>query len=178
MAYQIVYADPPWDYAGKTQHTSKTAVASAKDHYNTMKLEDLKKLKVADVCDKNCLLFMWSSSPHLAQAIELMKAWGFEYKTVAFVWDKEKTNPGYYTLSQCELVLVGKRGVFPARGSRKERQYLCEMRGRHSEKPAEIRSRIERMFPTVKKLEMFARTKCDGWDVFGNEVEGSITLKT
>jgi N6-adenosine-specific RNA methylase IME4 len=120
---------------------------------------------------------MWTSSPHLEQSIELMKAWGFEYKTIAFIWDKQKTNPGYYTLSRCEICLVGKRGLFPAnRGSRKEQQFLSEMRREHSQKPDEVRLRIERMFPNSKKLELFAREKREGWDVFGNEVEGSITL--
>lgn len=174
--YQVIYADPPWDYNGKTQHTTRTAVASAIDHYPTMKLDALKALNVEAVCAADAVLFLWTSSPHLAQALELMKAWGFQYKTVAFVWDKVKTNPGHYTLSQCELCLVGKRGKFPERGSRKERQMLTELRGRHSAKPAEIRGRIERMFPTARRLELFARTATDGWDVYGNEVEGSISI--
>ena len=177
MAYQVLYADPPWDYAGKTQQNGKVAVKSATDHYPTMTLAELKALKVKDICDKKAILFMWSSSPHLPQAIELMEAWGFKYKTVAFVWEKQKTNPGYYTLSQCELCLVGVKGGIPSpRGSRKERQFLSAMRGRHSEKPAEIRERIKRMFPTQKKVELFSRAKPDDWDVWGNEVESTISL--
>jgi N6-adenosine-specific RNA methylase IME4 len=177
MAYEILYADPPWDYNGKTQHTTKTAVASAIDHYKTMTLQELKDLNVKSVVAKDALLFLWTSSPHLVQALELMSAWGFEYKTIAFVWDKVKTNPGHYTLSQCELCLVGKRGRFPSgRGSRKERQFISEMRGAHSAKPAAVRSRIEAMFPTSRRLELFARVKPAGWDVFGNEVGGSISL--
>lgn len=176
MTYQILYADPPWDYAGRTQQNGVKAVKSAKDHYNTMSLEDLKKLRVEEKCADDALLFLWTSSPHLPQAIELMTAWGFDYKTIAFIWDKQKTNPGYYTLSRCEICLVGKRGRFPTpRGSRKEHQFLSEMRGRHSKKPDEIRKRIERMFPTQKKLELFARETTEGWDVFGNEVSG-ITI--
>jgi len=173
--YSVLYADPPWDYAGKTQHTSgdfKEGM-SAKDHYNTMTLEELKKLKIQEKTEKDCILFMWTSSPHLPQALELMKAWGFDYKTIAFVWDKQKTNPGYYTLSQVEICLVGKKGKFPTpRGSRKERQFLSEMRGVHSKKPDEVRRRISKMFPTQKKLELFARQTSDGWDVWGNEVDG------
>jgi N6-adenosine-specific RNA methylase IME4 len=106
-----------------------------------------------------------------------MKAWGFAYKTIAFVWDKQKVNPGYYTMSQCEICLVGKKGTIPApRGTRNERQFLSEMRGRHSTKPDEIRKRIERMFPTQKKIELFARETVEGWDAWGNEVETSISL--
>lgn len=175
--YEVIYADPPWDYNGKTQHTSIKAVQSAKDHYPCMTLDELKALNVKGVAAANSICFLWTSSPHLPQAIELLSAWGYSYKTIAFIWDKQKTNPGYYTLSQCEICLVGKRGTIPKeRGSRKERQFISEMRGRHSAKPEEVRNRIERMFPTQKKLEMFARHKKDGWDVFGNECTDSITL--
>ena len=175
--YDIVYADPPWDYAGRTQHTTVKEVQSAKDHYPCMKLEELKRLDVKSICAPNSLCFLWTSSPHLPQAIELLGAWGFAYKTIAFVWHKQKTNPGYYTLSECEICLVGKRGTFPKeRGSRRERQFISEIRGPHSQKPAEVRTRIERMFPTHKRLEMFARGSQEGWDVFGNECPNSIPI--
>lgn len=176
--YEVVYADPPWDYNGKSQHANRTdPVASVNSHYNTMTCEQLKKLNVRGILDYNAILFLWTSSPHLPQALEVMKAWGFEYKTVAFVWDKQKVNPGYYTMSQCELCLVGKRGRFPDdRGSRNERQLVSEMRGRHSAKPIEVRRRIERMFPTQKKIELFARERAEGWDAWGNEIQSTITL--
>ena len=177
MSYQVLYADPAWDYAGREQHGKKTSNKSVKDHYPTMTLSAMKELNIKEICDKDCILFMWSSSPHLKQAIELMEAWGFEYKTIAFIWEKQKTNPGYYTLSQCEICIVGKRGKFPAdRGSRKERQFISEMRGKHSAKPLGVRERIVKMFPTQKKLELFAREKAEGWDVWGNEVVGSISI--
>ena len=177
--YSIIYADPCWDYNGATQHTDGDFKEgkSAIDHYKTLKLPELKKMNVANLCEKDCLLFMWSSSPHLDQAIDLMKAWGFQYKTIAFVWDKQKTNPGYYTLSSIEICIVGKRGKIPSpRGQRNIRQFISELRTQHSKKPDGVRERIGQMFPTQKKLEMFARQKCDGWDVFGNEVENSITI--
>ena len=88
--YSILYADPPWDYNGKTQHTDgefKEGM-SAKDHYPTMKLEALKALPIQRITEPNALLFLWTSSPHLPQAIALMEAWGFQYKTIAFIWDK------------------------------------------------------------------------------------------
>lgn len=175
--YSVIYADPCWDYAGREQHNTRDANKSVKDHYNTIPIEKLKKLDVKSISAPDCLLFLWTSSPHLEQAIDLMKAWGFEYKTIAFVWDKEKVNPGYYTLSQCEICIVGKKGKIPTpRGSRKERQFLNKMRTKHSEKPEEIRDRITRMFPTQKKIELFSRHKIEGWDCWGNEVDG-ITLK-
>jgi N6-adenosine-specific RNA methylase IME4 len=180
MPYSILYCDPPWDYDGKTQHTDGKFKEgkSAKDHYNTMTLTQLKQLNIKEITEKDCLLFLWTSSPHLPQAIELMTAWGFEYKTIAFVWDKQKTNPGYYTLSQVEICIVGKKGKIPeGRGSRKERQFLSEMRGPHSAKPIEIRERITRMFPDHKKVELFARSKPDGWDVWGNQVESDVSVE-
>ena len=180
MPYSILYADPPWDYGGKTQHTSGAFKEgkSAVDHYQTLPLPALKALKVGALAAPDSLLFLWTSSPHLPQALELMAAWGFVYKTVAFVWHKQKTNPGYYTLSSCELCLVGKRGTIPSpRGSRKEHQFLSELRGVHSAKPAEVRDRICRMFPTQKKVELFARQKTAGWDVWGNEIESDVALE-
>jgi N6-adenosine-specific RNA methylase IME4 len=177
--YDIIYADPPWDYKGQNQHAGKAGptTGGAISHYPTMVLNELKQLPIVDLCNDNALLFMWTSSPHLNQAIDLMSAWGFIYVTVAFVWDKMRLNPGYYTMSQCELVILGKRGKIPTpRGARNVRQYVQELRGRHSEKPHEVRKRIDLMFPTQKKLELFARVKSDGWDTWGNEVANDIEV--
>jgi N6-adenosine-specific RNA methylase IME4 len=179
MNYEIIYCDPPWDYKGQTQHNGKGGkdTGGATTHYGCMKLPELKLLNVPNICFDDCLMFMWSSSPHLDQAIDLLKSWGFKYATIAFIWDKKKVNPGFYTMSQCEIVLVGKRGKIPQpRGARNIRQFLSEMRGKHSVKPSEVRTRIEEMFPTQKKLEMFARETTEGWDVFGDELEDSITI--
>lgn len=177
--YSIIYCDPPYDYAGRKQHGKVAENASADTHYDTMVLADLKKLKVADIAEDNALLFQWTTSPHLPQALELMSAWGFKYSTIAFVWYKEKTNPGYYTLSECEICLVGRKGSIPKpRGSRKERQFLSALRGKHSEKPEEIRRRIEKMFPEQKKVELFARKPTEGWAVWGNEVASTAVLET
>jgi N6-adenosine-specific RNA methylase IME4 len=120
---------------------------------------------------------MWTSSPHLDQAIELMKAWGFKWATVGFVWDKQKVNPGFYTMSQVELCLIGKKGKIPQpRGARNIRQLVSIERGKHSAKPHEVRQRIELMFPTQNKIELFARDEVEGWDCHGNEVEGGAFL--
>jgi N6-adenosine-specific RNA methylase IME4 len=101
-----------------------------------------------------------------------MKHWGFEWATVAFVWDKKKTNPGYYTLSQCELCLVGKRGRIPVpRGSRKVRQLVSEKRTGHSAKPVEVARRITQMFPKQQKIELFATRTLLGWDSWGHGVQ-------
>jgi N6-adenosine-specific RNA methylase IME4 len=179
MRFEILYADPPWDYKGQTQHGGKgvSDTGGAEKHYPTMTLSQLMDLDVPSITADNALLFLWSSSPHLDQAIVLLKAWRFSWATVGFVWDKQRVNPGFYTMSQCELCLIGKRGKIPTpRGARNVRQFVSVLRGEHSEKPAEVRERIEAMFPTQTKIELFARTRTPGWEVFGNEVEGGIKL--
>jgi N6-adenosine-specific RNA methylase IME4 len=175
MKYQIIYSDPCWDYKGQTQHNGKggSDTGGATSHYPTMTLKELKNLKpmIDELADENCLLFMWSSSPHLDQAIDLIKGWGFKWATVGFIWDKQRVNPGFYTMSQCELCLIGKRGKIPKpRGARNVRQFVSELRGRHSAKPHEVRKRIDAMFPSQKKIELFARERVDNWDAWGNEI--------
>ena len=113
---------------------------------------------------------MWTTNPHLQQAIELGVAWGFEYKTVAFVWNKMVHNPGQYTMSYCELCLLFKRGRIPhPRGARNIKQLINCPRKQHSEKPIEVAENIEKMFPTQKKIELFARMKRSGWYSWGLE---------
>lgn len=181
--YDIIYADPPWDYGGKMQFDKSSTssdkmdwnknifISSANFKYPTVKMKELKKIPLLEIAKDDCLLFMWVTNPHLANGIELGKAWGFEYKTVAFVWDKMVHNPGKYTMSYCELCLVFKRGRIPTpRGTRNEKQLLSAPRGEHSVKPSEVRDAIVRMFPTQDKIELFARQRPDSWDVWGLDV--------
>ena len=173
--YDIVYADPPWDYKGQLQHAGAGSAdtGGAARHYPTIALDGLKRLEVAPIAADDSLLFLWSTSPHLDQAIELGKAWGFAWATVAFVWDKVRVNPGFYTMSQCELCLVFKRGRIPApRGARNVRQLVSSRRGPHSAKPPEVRERIEAMFPRQRRLELFARAATPGWDSWGLDAAG------
>ena len=190
--YQVIYADPPWDYGGKMQYDKtvikdenegfkkKIFLSSAEFKYPTVKLKDLKKLDVASISADDCLLFMWTTGPQMANSIELGKAWGFEYKTVAFVWDKMVHNPGRYTLSQTEFVLAFKKGKFPQpRGARNIRQMVQIKRGAHSVKPAEIIDGITKMFPEQEKIELFARNNYVGWDNWGLEIPDSkIEIET
>ena len=178
--YSIVYADPPWDYKGQLQHAGPGSGDSggAVRHYPTVTLRDLKTLPVRTIAADDSLLFLWATNPHLDQAIDLGKAWGFAWATVAFVWDKVRVNPGFYTMSQCELCLVFKRGRIPMpRGARNVRQLVTERRRAHSRKPEEVRRRIDAMFPDLPKVELFARSEAslfaDGtpnrWDAWGLE---------
>lgn len=178
MKYDIIYADPPWQYkSAESLHKSSILNGKINKHYGTMTKKDLLSLPVGNISSENSMMFMWVVSPMLDDGIELMKAWGFKYSTIAFIWHKKRANPGHYTMSECEICLVGRRGKIPKpRGARNIRQFLSEMRGKHSEKPEEIRFRIESMFPDQNKLEMFARKSSDGWDVFGNEVENSVSI--
>ena len=129
--YDVIYADPPWDYGGKMQYDKSSIktenvgfeknvfISAANFKYPTVKLKDLKTLDVGSIAADDCILFMWTTGPQMSNSIELGKAWGFEYKTIAFVWDKQVHNPGRYTLSQTEFVLTFKKGKFPSpRGAR------------------------------------------------------------
>jgi N6-adenosine-specific RNA methylase IME4 len=181
--YDIIYADPPWDYGGKMQfdRSSSSAetldirknifISSASFQYPTLKTEELKKIPIQEIASDDCLLFMWATSPHLQQAIALGEAWGFEYRTVGFIWDKMIHNPGKYTLSNCELCLIFKRGKIPQpRGARNIQQLVRAARGKHSQKPLEVLKNIELMFPQQSKVELFARRKIEGWDYWGLDV--------
>ena len=171
--FDILYADPPWDYKGQLQHAGEGSgdTGGAARHYGTVRLDTLKTLDIPAIAAADSLLFMWSTNPHLDQAIELGKAWGFAWATVAFVWDKLRVNPGFYTMSQCELCLAFKRGRIPApRGARNVRQLVRARRGPHSRKPDEVRRRIGEMFPALRKIELFARgARADGWAAWGLE---------
>ena len=184
--YDVIYADPPWDYGGKMQY-DKTSIktlnvgfeknvfiSAANFKYPTLKLRELKELAVSSIAADDSLLFLWTTGPQFANAIELGTAWGFDYKTVAFVWDKQVHNPGRYTLSQTEFVLAFKRGRFPSpRGARNVRQLVSVHRGEHSEKPQQVIEGITRMFPQQRKIELFARKNYAGWDNWGLEIPGN-----
>lgn len=177
--YEIIYTDPPWQYAS-SDTLAETSLLNKDDnfHYPTMPLEKIKEIDVPSLCADDCLMFMWVVNPMLDDGIELLKHWGFDFNTVAFVWHKQKTNPGYYTMSSIEMVIVGKCGKIPTpRGSRNVKQFLSQTRAKHSVKPSQIRTRIAQMFPTQSKLEMFARSAPDGWDIWGNDVDANIDLE-
>jgi len=185
--FDIIYADPPWDYGGKMQYDKSSIkdinigfardifISSARFKYPTLKVAELKELPVQSVAAADVLLFLWTTGPHMHNAIELGSAWGFEYKTIAFVWDKMIHNPGRYTLSQTEMCLVFKRGRIPTpRGARNIRQLVQVPRGKHSEKPRAVIEGITAMFPTQNKLELFARQPHPGWENWGLEAPASF----
>lgn len=186
--YDVIYADPPWQFK---VWSNKGVGRSAEMHYKTQSINFLRDMNIEALCNPNCVLLMWVTFPCLEQGLELGKSWGFTYKTVAFTWvktNKSNTNAfigmGYYTRSNAEIVLLFTKGKTLERKSKNVPQVLISPRGRHSEKPDEIRKRIVRLFGDVPRLELFARQNSseitedifEGWDVFGNEVENSIEI--
>lgn len=172
--YSVVYADPPWSYGDKM-----TGHSFSLDHeYQTQPLRWIQSLPVSGIALKSSVLLLWVPSPHLPIGLETMRAWGFKFKTIAFVWSKrtsrglEVANLGRWTMGNVELCLLGTRGQ-PQRAVKNVRQLITAARTRHSEKPEEAALRIERLFGDVPRIELFARGERAGWDQFGNQPEWS-----
>lgn len=177
--YGIIMADPAWSYR---VWCKKGVGRTAENHYPTMKLKDICALPVADISASDSALFLWATFPNLPEAFEVIKAWGFNYKTVAFVYVKRnKKSPGffvgcgYWTRANAEVCLLATKGT-PKRVSKCVRQIIDAPIGRHSEKPAETRMRIVDLMGDLPRIELFARERVDGWDCWGNEVDSDITL--
>jgi len=163
-SFGVIYADPPWAY-NESGGGNRTVAA----HYQTMQQAELCAMEIPAAEDS--ILFMWATAPKLPEAVELMAAWGFRYKSHA-VWDKVKIGMGYWFRGQHELLMVGIRGkVSPPPAHLRISSVIRRGRGRHSAKPEEVRDWIARCYPDVPKLEMFSRLKRPGWEVFGNQVE-------
>ena len=183
MKYQIIYADPPWKYYVWSED-KKQAQGRASVHYETMLLEDICKLPISKIADKDCKLFIWATPPALKEALQTMEAWGFEYKTIAFTWVKTNRKNfapffgiGHWTASNAELVLAGiKKGGRLKRKSKSVSQVILYPLEKHSQKPYVVRDKIVELLGDIPRIELFAREKTKGWDVWGNEVESDIKL--
>lgn len=179
--YQIIYADPPWKYNKRSRHDSFGG--GVHTHYQTMSYEDLSKLPIGDLSEKDCILFLWTTFPYLPKQLEIMKKWGFTYKTIGFIWVKlypHKLTPclstGFYSKSNSEGCFIGTKGKPYKPATDTISSVIVTPRQEHSKKPYEARERIELMYPSLLKIELFARQKTEGWDVWGNEVESDIEL--
>ncbi len=170
--YQIIYADPPWKYNDAVGH------GAASKHYSVLSLEEIKALDVVSIADKNCYLFCWCTGPKMSWGIDVIKAWGFKYLTIPFVWIKmtndmkrvREDGIGRYTLNNAEYVLLGRRGEY-RRKSTKIKQVIMAPKVQHSRKPSEVRTRIVELIGDYPRIELFAREKVKGWDYWGNEIK-------
>jgi len=190
--YRIIYADPPWKYNDRKiirkDGKKPKAGIGACNHYDLMSLSDICKLPVSELAANNCALFLWCPGPHIPAVKKVMDAWGFRYVNFGFLWLKvtKNGNPffgvGYYTKSNPEPCFLGIRGkmkpvsncisqVIIAPHPRNNGKII------HSAKPPVIRDKIVQLFGDLPRIELFAREKVPGWDVWGNEVRSDIELE-
>lgn len=189
--YSILYADVPWKYKDPSLERG-----GAERHYKTMSVQQIADLPVRGIATDDALLFLWVTWPHLYKSELVLRSWGFKYKTIAFVWLKTnaRRDPaqgsffaddyfavddflgmGRWTRSNSEIVILGTRGK-PKRASASVRQLIFAPIMEHSRKPAEVRDKIVKLAGDLPRLELFARDRAQGWDAFGNQVEGSINI--
>lgn len=175
--YNIIYADPPWKYHGG--HIKGAGC----NHYNVMPIDEICALPVSELAADNCILFLWTTFPKLYETFDVINAWGFEYKTVAFVWIKRTstnndwfTGLGFWTRSNAEICLLATKGK-PVRFSKAVHQLIISPVEEHSKKPDITRDKIVKLAGNLPRIELFARQKSVGWDVWGNEVECDIDMK-
>lgn len=163
--FGVIYADPPWRYDFSVDNAD-----TIENHYPTMTLDAICALPVAEIAAPDAVLFLWATSPKLAEAMAVMSAWGFEYRT-NMVWDKEHIGMGYYARQQHELLLIGIKGK-PGTPLQENRpgSVVRIKKTAHSKKPVEFAEIIKCMYPHLPRVELFCRSPKDGWAVWGNEV--------
>ena len=162
--YRVIYADPPWTY-GNTQPDYHT---EQRDHYPLMSMADICAMPISKIAEDNAVLFLWVTSPILEESFQVIRAWGFEYKT-SFVWDKIKHNMGHYNSVRHEFLLVCVRGSCPPDVPKLFDSVQSIERTEHSVKPEEFRGIIDTIYPHGKRIELFARKRAEGWDAYGYE---------
>jgi N6-adenosine-specific RNA methylase IME4 len=187
-AYRVIYVDPPWSFATWSHRGEGKGAAQ---HYPCMKLPDLMKLPVADIAMDDAAMFIWVVQPMLPEALGLIEAWGFKFRTVAFCWVKmpmswagdmqlplvggprlePRLGLGYHTRSGMEQCWLAIRGKGYKRKEQGVEQVLHAPLREHSRKPDEIVRRIERLVGNEPRVELFARGRRHGWDSWGNEVD-------
>ena len=169
--YKIIYADPPWSYKDKALAGNRGACCK----YPVMSIDEIKNLPVKDIADDDCILFMWVTFPKLNECFEVIKEWGFEYKTNAFTWVKKYKNGdnfmgmGRWTRANAEICLLATKGK-QKRVNAGVRQIIESVPEKHSKKPDIVRDKIVELCGDLPRLEMFARNKSVKWETWGNEV--------
>lgn len=168
--YSIIHADPPWSY------NDKGCNGAAEKNYSTIKFDEICNLPVNQIADKDCILFLWVTYPKIDEALKVIDAWGFKYKSIGFQWIKLNKNGigchfglGRWTRGNTEPCLIAVKGK-PKRISASVSQLVFAPLTRHSEKPAIVRDKILELIGDLSRIELFARQQVDGWDCWGNEV--------
>jgi site-specific DNA-methyltransferase (adenine-specific) len=187
--YEIIYADPAWSFGDRLRSSKKKAdgkmdYRELERHYNTMSIKEMCEIPVNNITADNSVLSMWTTDAHLESAMKVINAWGFKYKTIGFIWNK-KTNKGNqvcfmgkWTMKGSEICLLATKGKAHSMIEKHNVRQLVEAeRQKHSKKPDEVRNRIVELLGNRPRLEMFCRESKQGWDVWGNEVENSITIE-
>lgn len=180
--YSIILADPPWSYKVWSRDTGMGR--SAESHYPCMSIEDIYKLPVKKLAEKDCVLFLWVTFPLLEEGLKTIRKWKFKYKTCAFTWVKKNKvkdsyfwGLGYWTRANAELCLLATRGN-PKRISKGVHQIVDSRIREHSQKPDIVRERIVQLCGDLPRIELFAREKVLGWDSWGNEINSDISFDT
>ncbi len=178
--YDVILADPPWEYKQSGSKTNSRGMA--KQHYKTMTTDEICNLPIRRICTEKSVCFMWATFPNISEALKTMKAWGFIYKTAAFVWVKRNKvsnslfwGMGAYTRANVEVCLLGISPGTKATEivkSHAVHQIIQARIMKHSKKPHEAAARIEELLGYVPSIELFAREERHGWDCWGNEVKG------
>lgn len=177
MKYNIIYADPPWAY---NESGSGNRVVHSK--YPTMQIDDICKLPVGDLAADNSILFMWTTFPRLNEGLKAINSWGFKYKSLGFCWVKQNKKSeslfwgmGYYTRQNPEICLIGVKGKVKPLVANVHSVVISKIE-EHSKKPDIVKDLIVKIVGDVPRIELFARQKTPGWDVWGNEVESDIAI--
>jgi N6-adenosine-specific RNA methylase IME4 len=178
--YNIIYADPPWQYQDK--NTGGSYQSGAAQKYKVMSINDICNLPINNLAAENSVLFIWTTGPMMKEAFEVIKAWGFKYKTIGFTWVKRnRKSPGWFwgcghwTRSNSEICLLAVKGK-PKRINASVHQIIETPVQEHSKKPDEVREKIVSLMGDLPRIELFARQKYPGWDAWGNEIESDISI--
>lgn len=166
--FDLILIDPPWKYAKRSNRNTKFGLGASQRDLLTVK--ELMAYPVSNIAKPECLLFMWTTMPMLHDAIDIMTAWGFEYKTNAFTWVKVNKNDlrpvfgiGFYTKSNAELCLLGARGEKAIKPRNNDvSSVILHPPMEFAHKPVEVMERIDRMYPDLQKVELFAKEKWNG----------------
>jgi N6-adenosine-specific RNA methylase IME4 len=166
--YNVIYADPPWQYNSGDQHTTEEQDTVLGTHYPSMPLNLICEMPIDALASEGCVLFIWATSPTLEECFQVINSWGFDYKA-SMIWDKVLHNVGHYVSVRHELLLICTKGQTPHVPKLVDSVYT-EERTKHSRKPEFFRQTIEAMYPKAKRIELFAREKTKGWSVWGNQL--------